>query len=62
MNQLRKKVEDDSKRPKFIVIEPWIVYRFLRMSEALRTVPFIPKYVHKLSQSSIFAHFYKIRH
>jgi len=33
VNTLRKKIEDDAARPKYIVTEPWVGYRFCDPSD-----------------------------
>jgi two-component system KDP operon response regulator KdpE len=34
INQLRKKIEPDPAKPKYILTEPWVGYRFVLASEA----------------------------
>jgi two-component system KDP operon response regulator KdpE len=34
INQLRKKIESDPARPKYIVTEPWVGYRFQALKDS----------------------------
>ena len=39
VNQLRKKIEPDPARPRFILTEPWLGYRFDMRGEAVELLP-----------------------